>query len=73
MLLRSSQLSEKSNRVEGRGVRWCACIWLFSLLALCACHSRTTIANNLSERDANEMVVVLVSKGIEAQKIPAVA
>jgi len=41
------------------------------LLFLLACNSRTTIANNMTERDANEVVVLLVSKGIEAQKIPS--
>lgn len=41
------------------------------LLLLFGCNTRTTIANNMSERDANEVVVLLYSKGIGAQKIPA--
>lgn len=41
------------------------------LLLLFGCNSRTTIANSLSERDANEVVVLLVSKGVEAEKMPA--
>ena len=41
------------------------------LLLLFGCNTRTTIANNLHERDANEVVVLLVSRGIQAQKIPA--
>ena len=43
------------------------------LILLLGCNARTTIANHLSERDANEVVVLLVSKGIAAQKIPAAA
>lgn len=41
----------------------------FSLLV--GCNTQTSIVNNLSEREANEIVVLLNSKGIEAQKIPA--
>ena len=42
-----------------------------SLLLLTACGTENTIVNNLSERDANEIVVFLASKGIGAQKVLA--
>lgn len=43
-----------------------------ALLLLCVgCSTQTTIANNLSEREANEIVVLLVSKGIQAEKTQA--
>jgi type III secretion protein J len=48
--------------------------WLASLLMclfLVACESNKTIVSNIDERDANEIVVFLASKGIEAQKIIA--
>lgn len=47
---------------------------LISLLALvlfAACESNQTIVNNIEEREANEIVVYLASKGIEAQKVAA--
>ncbi|MFN0065771.1 MAG: type III secretion system inner membrane ring lipoprotein SctJ [Chlamydiales bacterium] len=49
--------------------------WLVLLLPLLitACNTNSTIANNLSEREANEIVVLLRSKGIEAFKVQAVA
>lgn len=43
---------------------------LVCFAAFTGCQSRTTIANNVSERDANEIVVLLNSKGIEAVKSP---
>lgn len=44
---------------------------LFCLACLLTgCHTATTIVNNLPEREANEIVVLLVSKGIAAQKVP---
>lgn len=45
-------------------------IWCF-LLLLTGCNHVTTIVNNVSERDANEIVVLLASHGIKAQKIAA--
>lgn len=53
--------------------------WIFSrvfpLLALAlflaSCESNQSIVNNIEERDANEIVVYLASKGIEAQKVEA--
>ena len=46
-------------------------LMLCLLLLLCACQSRLAIVYNLSERDANEIVVLLASKGIEVEKVPA--
>lgn len=40
-------------------------------LALASCQSNQSIVNNIEEREANEIVVYLASKGIEAQKIEA--
>ncbi len=47
---------------------------LFLLLALAifsSCSSRNTIANSVPEREANEIVVLLNSKGIQAEKVAA--
>ncbi|MBF8263544.1 MAG: EscJ/YscJ/HrcJ family type secretion inner rane ring protein [Parachlamydiales bacterium] len=46
---------------------------VFILLLLCACEGNHSIVNNVEERDANEIVVFLASKGIEAQKVQATA
>lgn len=47
---------------------------LFALLVLlAACEGNQSIVNNLPEREANEIVVFLASKGIEAQKVAATA
>lgn len=49
-------------------------LWLISCLALillAGCESNRTIVNNLDERDANEIVVFLASKGIDSQKVAA--
>ncbi|MFN4174335.1 MAG: EscJ/YscJ/HrcJ family type III secretion inner membrane ring protein, partial [Parachlamydiaceae bacterium] len=43
---------------------------LFIVTLFCACESRKTIVNGLQEKEANEILVYLSSKGIEAQKIP---
>lgn len=45
--------------------------FMICFAALTACHSRTIIVNSVTERDANEIVVLLNSKGIEAVKTPA--
>jgi type III secretion protein J len=45
--------------------------FFFLLLLLVGCGTDNTIVNNVSERDANEIVVFLSSKGIEAQKMAA--
>lgn len=42
------------------------------VLLFCACESRKTIVNGLQEKEANEILVYLSSKGIEAQKLPVV-
>ncbi len=41
------------------------------LLLLAGCAGNQSIVNNISERDANEIVVYLASKGIAAQKVAA--
>lgn len=46
---------------------------LVLLLALSGCQSNESIVNNVDEREANEIVVFLASKGIEAQKVTAPA
>jgi len=44
---------------------------LLALLVLASCETNQTIVNNISEREANEIVVFLASKGVEAQKVVA--
>jgi type III secretion protein J len=44
---------------------------LLVLVLLAGCSSNESIVNNLEEREANEIVVFLASKGIEAQKVLA--
>lgn len=39
-------------------------------LLLSGCATQTTIVNNIGEREANEIVVLLASKGIDAAKTP---
>ncbi len=46
-------------------------LFLLCLLATAGCQTNESIANNLEEREANEIVVFLASKGIEAQKVQA--
>ncbi len=43
------------------------------LLSFSGCASRKTIINGLEERDANEIMVFLSSKGIEAYKVKAIS
>jgi type III secretion protein J len=43
----------------------------FILLLLVSCAGNQAIVNNVDEREANEIVVYLASKGIEAQKVAA--
>ena len=50
------------------------CIFLLSFvlaLSLTSCTSKSTIVNSVAEREANEIVVLLNSKGILAEKIPS--
>lgn len=42
---------------------------LLLLLFLAGCDTNQTIVNNVVERDANEIIVFLASKGVEAQKV----
>lgn len=42
-----------------------------ALLFLASCNSNESIVNKVEEREANEIVVFLASKGIEAQKVQA--
>ena len=42
---------------------------LFALLALCGCKQQ--LYTSLSERDANEMIAVLASRGLQADKVAA--
>lgn len=44
---------------------------LFLLVLLASCKTGPVIVSNVGEREANEIVVYLASKGIEAQKIQA--
>jgi type III secretion protein J len=46
-------------------------ILLVALSFLVSCNSLTTVAYNLHERDANEIVVLLTSQGVAAEKQPA--
>lgn len=45
----------------------------FCLFALSGCESRKTIVNALDEREANEILVFLSTKGIDAVKVQSVA
>ncbi|MBI5272983.1 MAG: type III secretion inner membrane ring lipoprotein SctJ [Chlamydiia bacterium] len=44
---------------------------LIALVILAGCESNQTIVNSIDERDANEILVYLASKGVEAQKVLA--
>lgn len=44
---------------------------IFAILILAGCEGNHSIVNNVEERDANEIVVFLASKGIEALKVQA--
>jgi type III secretion protein J len=46
-------------------------IVFFVILLLAACSTNQSIVSNIDEREANEIVVFLASKGIEAQKVIA--
>lgn len=60
--------SQNNLRVLPRGLYYCIFLFLCSLL-LTGCESRKTIVNQLEEREANEILVFLASKNIEAQKV----
>ena len=44
---------------------------LFALLLLASCEKNETIVSNIDEKEANEIVVYLASKGIESLKVQA--
>lgn len=46
-------------------------IFFFLLLLLAGCSKNQSIVNNVDEREANEIIVFLASKGIAAQKVAA--
>lgn len=46
-------------------------LFLSALLLLASCGADRSIVNNIEEREANEIVVYLASKGIAAQKVQA--
>jgi type III secretion protein J len=51
-----------------------ALLWLLPLILLLAgCETNRVIVNNVDEREANEIIVFLASKGINAQKVAAPA
>lgn len=54
-------------------MRWIghALLLSFSLFLLTSCSSEKTIVNGLDEKEANEILVFLSSKGIDASKIPS--
>ena len=65
---------KKNNPPEKKHIRLWNFLFLFSFLFLClSCEENRAIVNKVDERDANEIVVYLATKGIEAQKIEAAA
>lgn len=48
-------------------------LFFLSLLFLTSCQNNETIVSNIDERDANEILVYLASKGIDAMKVLAPA
>jgi type III secretion protein J len=65
---------EKSDKKKywDRSMARCIFLIIFGLtLTVVSCTSKSTIVNSVPEREANEIVVVLNSKGIMAEKIPS--
>lgn len=57
---------------SSKGKAWQALLLLLiSLLFFTSCESRKTIVNKLDEKEANEIIVFLSTKGIDAQKVPS--
>lgn len=53
---------------------WSGLVLALSCLALCftvSCEGKRTIVNGLDEKEANEIVVFLAAKGIDASKLPS--
>lgn len=48
-------------------------LFIFLIFGCAGCASKKTIINGLEERDANEILVFLASKGIEANKVKAIS
>jgi type III secretion protein J len=79
-LLRS-RVKEKFYRELSMCGRWCGSLFrllsvtvlLGIVMGISGCTSRKTIINGLEERDANEIMVFLASKGIDAYKVRAVS
>jgi len=46
-------------------------LFFFGLILLAGCQTNLSIVNNVDEREANEIIVFLASKGISAQKVAA--
>jgi type III secretion protein J len=46
-------------------------LWIMLISLLTSCESRRTIVNGLEEKEANEILVFLSTKGINAQKVQA--
>ncbi len=46
-------------------------IVFLALIVLTSCETNNSIVNNLPEREANEIIVFLASKGVHAVKVPA--
>ena len=59
------------NYVLPKGFYYFLILFMCSLL-MTGCESRKTIVNSLEEREANEILVLLASKNIDAQKIKSV-
>lgn len=68
----SSALSMSSFRVALRRLMVSLSL-LFSLLLLSGCENKMMIINAVDEREANEIVVFLASKGIQADKVASVS
>lgn len=49
----------------------CVARFILLLILVCSCAENQSIVNNIDEREANEIIVFLASKGIEAEKIKA--
>jgi type III secretion protein J len=62
----------RSHRKWGKTMRtFLRTLSILIVLLLAACEGNRSIVNNVEERDANEIIVFLASKGIEAQKVAA--
>lgn len=65
----------RSYAIKWTSIRYCLHLFLLAVLmsALTSCESRRTIVNGLDEKDANEILVFLAGKGIDATKVQAQA